>query len=49
MNEKKIKDEIVAAITIAISNHLGDNIHDEESGILTIRYVNKYWNNLCNR
>ena len=36
MEDKKIKDEVVAAITMALSSYLGDNIHDEESGILTI-------------
>ena len=47
--QMKEKDNaIVAAITMALDSYLGNNIHDEESGILTIRYVNKHWNNLCN-
>ena len=48
MEEKKIDGAVIAAISMAMSNYLGDNIHDEESGILTIRYVNRHWNNLCN-
>lgn len=48
MEEKKVRDEIVAAITMALDSYTGNNIHDEESGILTIRYVNKHWNNLYN-
>lgn len=44
----KNDNAVIAAISMAISSYIGDNIHDEESGILTIKYVNKYWNNLCN-
>ncbi|MBQ8271367.1 MAG: hypothetical protein IJZ22_09250 [Bacteroidaceae bacterium] len=46
MKEEKIDGAVVAAITMAMSNFLGDNIHDEESGVLTITYINKNWNNL---
>ena len=42
----KIDSAVVAAITMALSTYCGDNVHDEESGVLTITYVNKYWNNL---
>jgi hypothetical protein len=42
----KIDNAVVAAITMALSTYCGDNVHDEESGVLTITYVNKYWNNL---
>ena len=45
---KERDNAIVAAITMALDSYLGNNIHDEESGILTIRYVNRHWNNLCN-
>ena len=46
-NEKTNIDGAVAtAIAMALSAYCGDNIHDEESGVLTITYVNKYWNNL---
>lgn len=45
---KEKNDAAIAAIAMALSSYLGDNIHDEESGILTIRYVNRHWNNLCN-
>ena len=44
----KKQNAIVAAISMALSSYAGDNIHDEESGILTIKYVNKHWKNLCN-
>lgn len=44
--KNNIDNETVAAISMALSSFLGDNIHDEESGILTITYVNKNWNNL---
>ena len=44
--EKKIDNAIVAAITMALTDYLGNNVHDEESGVLTITYVNKNWNNL---
>ena len=46
MEEKKIDGAIVAAISMAMSNYLGDNVHDIESGVLTITYINKNWNNL---
>ena len=45
---KNIDNAVVAAISMALSAYCGDNVHDEESGILTITYVNKNWNN-CNR
>lgn len=49
MEEKKntnIDGATIAAISMALSAYSGDNIHDEESGILTITYVNQHWNNL---
>ncbi len=46
MEEKKIDGAVVAAISMAMSNYLGDNVHDIESGVLTITYINKNWNNL---
>lgn len=46
MKEENIDGAVIAAISMAMSNYLGDNIHDEESGVLTITYVNKNWNNL---
>lgn len=39
-------EAVIAAISMALASYMGDNVHDEESGILTIRYVNKHWNNL---
>ena len=48
MKEKEntnIDKAVVAAISMALSAYCGHNVHDEESGILTITYVNKYWNN----
>ena len=41
-----IDKAVVAAIIMALSTYCGDNVHDEESGVLTITYVNKHWNNL---
>ena len=41
-----INGAVVAAISMALAAHLGDNVHDNESGVLTITYVNKHWNNL---
>ena len=43
---KNIDGAVVAAISMALADHLGDNVHDNESGVLTITYVNKHWNNL---
>ena len=46
-NEKiNIDGAVATAIAMALSAYCGDNIHDEESGVLTITYVNKYWNNM---
>lgn len=45
-NNKKTDSAIVAAISMALATYLGDNVHDNESGVLTITYVNKHWNNL---
>ncbi|MBR4293973.1 MAG: hypothetical protein IKT53_03180, partial [Bacteroidaceae bacterium] len=39
-------DEVVAAISMALAAYMGDNVHDNESGVLTITYTNKHWNNL---
>lgn len=46
MEEKKIDAAVVAAISMALDSHFGNNVHDNESGVLTISYVNKNWNNL---
>ncbi len=46
LEEKKIDNAVIAAISMALDNHFGNNVHDNESGVLTIKYVNKYWNNL---
>ena len=43
---KKIDSAVVAAISMALAAYTGDNVHDSESGVLTITYVNKHWNNL---
>lgn len=39
----------IVAISMALNSYISENIHDNESGVLTIRYINKHWNNLCNR
>lgn len=46
MEEKKIDNAVVAAISMALESHFGNNVHDNESGVLTISYVNEHWNNL---
>ena len=46
MENNRINSEIAAAISMALATYLGDNVHDNESGVLTITYVNKHWNNL---
>ena len=46
MKYEKTDCAIIAAISMALSDFLGNNIHDEESGVLTITYINKNWNNL---
>ena len=43
---RNMNGAVVAAITMALTTYLGDNIHDNESGVLTITYTNKHWNNL---
>ncbi len=45
-DNKKIDNATAAAISMALASYLGDNVHDKESGVLTITYVNKHWNNL---
>ena len=45
-NSKKIDSATAAAISMALAAYMGDNVHDNESGVLTITYVNKHWNNL---
>ena len=46
MDNKNIDSATVAAISMALASYLGDNIHDNESGVLTITYVNKHCNYL---
>ena len=46
MDNKNIDGATAAAISMALVAYMGDNIHDNESGVLTITYVNKHWNNL---
>ena len=43
---KNIDGATVAAISMALAAYMGDNVHDNESGVLTITYTNKHWNNL---
>ena len=43
---KNIDGAVVAAISMALAAYMGDNVHDKESGVLTITYTNKHWNNL---
>ena len=46
MEDRKIDNAVVAAISMALESHFGNNVHDNESGVLTISYVDKHWNNL---
>ena len=46
MEEKNINNEVAAAISMALCSYLGDNVHDNESGVLTITYTNTHCNNL---
>ena len=41
---KNIDGAVVAAISMALAAYMGDNVHDNESGVLTITYTNKHWN-----
>lgn len=43
---KKIDNAVAAAISMALCSYLGDNVHDNESCVITITYTNKHWNNL---
>ena len=45
-NNKNIDGAVVAAISMALAAYMGDNVHDNENGVLTITYTNKHWNNL---
>ena len=45
-DNKNIDGAVVAAISMALAAYMGDNVHDNESGVLTITYTNKHWNNL---
>lgn len=45
-DKNKIDNAVVAAISMALDSYFGNNVHDNESGVLTISYVNKHWNNL---
>ncbi len=38
------KNEIYAAIAMALHEHLGNNVHDVEPGIITIIERNTQWN-----
>jgi hypothetical protein len=38
------KNEVFAAIALALHEHLGNNVHDAEPGIITIAERNTQWN-----
>ena len=40
----KIENEIGAAIALALHEHLGNNVHDTEPGIITICAHPTQWN-----
>ncbi len=37
-------NEVYAAIAMALHEHQGNNVHDKESGIITIHPHNTEWN-----
>ena len=37
-------NEVYAAIAMALHEHLGNNVHDTETGIITIAARNTQWN-----
>ena len=38
------KNEVFAAIALALHEHLGNNVHDVETGIITIADHTTMWN-----
>ena len=40
----KIENEIGAAIALALHEYLGNNVHDVETGIITIAEHSTQWN-----
>ena len=41
---KIVNNEIGAAIALALHEHLGNNVHDVETGIITIAEHQTMWN-----
>ena len=39
-----MKNEIYAAIALALHEYKGNNVHDKEPGIITIREKHTQWN-----
>jgi hypothetical protein len=40
-------NEVYAAIALALHEHLGNNVHDVETGIITIAEHSTTWNLAC--
>ena len=40
----KAKKEVYAAIAMALHEYMGNNVHDKESGIITIKCHHTEWN-----
>ncbi|MCH5309414.1 MAG: hypothetical protein J1E58_06070 [Prevotella sp.] len=40
-------NEIYAAIALALHEHLGNNTHDAEAGVITIAPHNSQWNSFA--
>jgi hypothetical protein len=38
------KNEVYAAIALALHEYKGNNVHDKETGIITIQEKNTQWN-----
>ncbi len=43
-SDKMNKNEVYAAIALALHEHLGNNVHDVEPGIITIAEHATQWN-----
>jgi hypothetical protein len=40
----KVNNEVYAAIAMALHEYKGNNVHDKESNIITIKPVQTQWN-----
>lgn len=40
----KVNNEVYAAIAMALHEYMGNNVHDKESNIITLKSVHTQWN-----